>query len=67
MEQGPRYTTVQRILDEIERSIDRGDRIATLIHIDAASRAGVITTRDAERLRTFLAALAGQSPIRDSA
>jgi hypothetical protein len=67
MEPGPRYSTVQQILDEIERSIDRGDRIATLARIEEACQVGVITTRDAERLRAFLAARTGEGMIRHSA
>lgn len=54
-----RRFAVQRILGEIQRGVDRGDRVATMIHIHDAHRSGVITARDADRLVMFLMAVFG--------
>jgi len=54
-----RRFAVQRILGEIQEGVDRGDRVATMIHIHEAQRSGAITPRDADRLVEFLMAVLG--------
>lgn len=54
-----RRFAVQRILGEIQSGVDRGDRVATMIHIHEALRRGDITERDADRLVDFLLAIVG--------
>ena len=54
-----RHREVQRLIVEIGRGTDRGDHVATLIHIRDAVRSGRIRPRDAQRLTTFLTAIHG--------